>query len=162
MVKILSRYSDRERVPTVCSGLSRTKQAFKDESDINNIVRRYNKTGVMTDGVSSGRVPMFGDFTGYDYRAYQTYIATVRQSFDLLPAELRRRFDNDPALLIDWLSDESNKDEAIKLGLRVQDAPVNEPATAPELPKDPVPAVSPEPVKSPDLGAQRLSTQLLT
>jgi len=154
-MKILSVYGSRSRCLTKVTGLSRTKQSFAAEADINNIMRRYATTGVLVDPASalSGRKLIYGDFSNYDFRAHQTHIAAIRQSFDMLPADVRRRFDNDPACLIDWLSDESNKEEAIKLGLRVQDAPVNEPAPAPEVPPAPVPPVSGEPVKSPDPAA---------
>jgi phage internal scaffolding protein len=44
-----------------------------------------------------------------------------------LPAQIRSRFDNDPAKLIDFLENEQNHDEAIKLGL------VNPPGEMPQV-----------------------------
>ena len=42
----------------------------------------------------------------------------AQQSFDSIPSEIRDRFNNDPKLLIDFLSKEENMEEAVKLGLR--------------------------------------------
>jgi len=47
-----------------------------------------------------------------------------------LPADLRARFDNDPAQLIQFLENSDNKDEAIKLGL------VNKPEDLPQVVED--------------------------
>ena len=44
----------------------------------------------------------------------------AQQSFESLPSELRGRFENDPAKLIDFLSDERNNAEAVKLGLKLE------------------------------------------
>ena len=37
--------------------------------------------------------------------------------FDSLPSSLRERFSNDPSRLLAFVDDESNFDEAVKLGL---------------------------------------------
>ena len=76
-------------------------------------------TGVLGDPLAVGSVePQYGDFTTVaDFHAAQNIIAEATQSFDLLPAALRKRFDNDPAKLLEFLEDDSNREEAIKLGL---------------------------------------------
>lgn len=65
----------------------------------------------------------------------QSALEVVRRSqeaFDALPADLRFRFGNDPVAFMDFVQDESNKDEAIKLGL---------------IPKPEEPPPPPEPVR---------------
>jgi len=37
-----------------------------------------------------------------------------------LPSDVRKRFSNDPAELIDFLADKKNDEEAIKLGLKIK------------------------------------------
>ena len=44
----------------------------------------------------------------------------AQQSFESLPSELRAKFENDPAKLISYLSDDKNNAEAIKLGLKIE------------------------------------------
>lgn len=43
---------------------SRAHQSFRDEANINNIIKRYNKTGVFgqSGNLRSARSPQFGDF----------------------------------------------------------------------------------------------------
>lgn len=93
-----------------------TKQSFKDECDINNIMKRYQATGVITH--INNRTPEYGDFS--DPVDFQQALNTVIESqtmFADLPAELRDRFGNDPQKLLEFLADESNRDEAVKLGI---------------------------------------------
>ena len=98
---------------------SLTQQSFADECDINNIVARYVTTGVLGDPLSvPTNSPQYGDFTSVaDFHVAQTIIAEATQMFDLLPASIRKRFENDPAQLLAFMEDDSNREEAIKLGL---------------------------------------------
>ena len=42
---------------------SMTQQHFRDECDINSIIRRYQKTGFLVDPLTPGTAePMYGDF----------------------------------------------------------------------------------------------------
>lgn len=102
--------------PTLSTGPGRTKQSFKDEANINNIVAKYLKTGLM-DSVNKNpqRYADVSALTGY-----QDSLNIVRQGkelFDGLPANIKKRFQNNPAELIAFLDDDTNKDEAVKLGL---------------------------------------------
>lgn len=96
-----------------------TQQHFAEECDINNIVNKYMQTGVFGDPFSdASNPPQFGDFYNVsDFHSAQNLIAEATQSFDALPAHLRKRFDNDPSVLLAFLEDESNREEAEKLGL---------------------------------------------
>lgn len=96
-----------------------TQQHFKDECDINTIVRRYEKTGFLVDPLTPATAePMYGDFSDQqEFLAAQTLIAHASQAFDELPAWLRKRFSNNPAEMLAFLEDESNREEAVKLGL---------------------------------------------
>jgi len=98
---------------------SRTKQSFRDECDINNILRQFNVTGQLP----IGRVqPQYGDFSGItDYQSALNAVMAAQDSFLQLPAKLRAKFDNDPALFVEFASNEANKDEMKALGLLSQD-----------------------------------------
>ena len=98
-----------------CEEPSLTQQHFKDETDINNILRQFNVSGMLPEAPLS---PRYGDFTGIgDYHSALNAVIAAEDSFMALPAQLRARFENDPAQLIDFLSDENNRSEAEKLGL---------------------------------------------
>jgi phage internal scaffolding protein len=94
---------------------SRTQQSFRDECDINNILRQFNVTGQLPVGSVQ---PQYGDFSGItDYQSALNAVMAAQDSFLALPAKVRSKFDNDPALFVDWASDEANKDEMKALGL---------------------------------------------
>ena len=98
-----------------CPDPSLAQQNFKDESDINFIVRQFGLTGELPRQTIS---PQYGDFTGVlDYHSAVNAVLAAQDEFMDLPAQMRARFDNDPAKLIDFLGNEENRDEAIKLGL---------------------------------------------
>ena len=99
----------------VFTGVSRTKQSFRDECDINNILRQFNVTGQLPLGSVQ---PQYGDFSGItDYQSALNAVMAAQDSFLALPAKVRAKFDNDPALFVEFASDEANKDEMKALGL---------------------------------------------
>jgi len=103
-----------------CEDASLAQQHFKDECDINNILRQFNITGLLPEATLS---PRYGDFTGIaDYHSALNQVIAAEDEFMSLPATIRARFENDPAQLIDFLDKSENLNEAISLGL------VNKPA----------------------------------
>ena len=106
-----------------CQDPSLAQQNFKDESDINFIVRQFGLTGELPGKPLS---PQYGDFTGVlDYHSAVNAVLAAQDEFMDLPAQMRARFNNDPAELIDFLGKEENREEAIKLGL-VAEKPISE------------------------------------
>ena len=98
-----------------CEEPSLAQQHYKDECDINNILRQFNITGLLPESPLS---PRFGDFTGIgDYHTALNRVLAAQNEFEALPAQIRARFNNDPAQLIEFLDDETNRPEAEQLGL---------------------------------------------
>lgn len=112
--------SFRKRVQVFFEEPSRTKQAFKQECDINHIMKKFKKIeGVdflsRYQGYTGGQ---FGDFTGVtDYRSAIEQIRSAEAVFDSLPAMVRRRFDNDPASFLDFCQNPANAGELVAMGL---------------------------------------------
>lgn len=126
-------------------GESRAHQSFKDECDINTILRRFKITGELPSGV---RMPTYEDFTEvYDFHSAANAIAEANEAFDAMPAHVRARFKNDPAEFVAFCSDERNRSEAEKLGLvpakPVLDSSVVGAAAPSEAPKASVPGDKP-------------------
>lgn len=119
------------RVVVDCSGdsaavRSRTHQSFSKDADINVIMGKYRKTGVLVDPtlVSSSRRPQFGDFSDLpDYSVMMSRMVRAQQDFLSLPAELRARFSNDVGQCLDFLADPKNVEEAVKLSLLPESTP---------------------------------------
>lgn len=102
-------YTDLEEEPSL------TQQSFKEESDINEIVRRFGLTGQLPDNYQA---PLTGDFTDVvDYKTALDAVIAADEKFLELPAHIREKFQNDPQQLLTFLDDDSNRDEAIKLGI---------------------------------------------
>ena len=117
---------------------SRTKQSFRDECDINNILRQFNVTGQLPVGSVQ---PQYGDFSGItDYQSALNAVMAAQDSFLQLPAKVRARFDNDPAFFVEFASNEANKDEMKALGLLREE-------TAPAVVSSPSEPVSGEPAQ---------------
>jgi len=94
---------------------TRTQQSFRDDCDINNILRKFNVTGQLP---LNGVQPQYGDFSGVtDYQSALNAVMAAQDSFLALPAKVRSRFDNDPALFVEFASDEANKEEMKAMGL---------------------------------------------
>lgn len=74
------------------------EQSFKDEVDINTIVRRF---GGVRNLPQWGPAGVYGDFTDIeDYESAERKIAASREAFLQMPPEVRARFKNDPGELI--------------------------------------------------------------
>lgn len=98
-------------------------QSAEEESNINTIVRRFGLTGELPNDL---RMPRSGDFTNVpDFHSAMNMVRQAQEEFLRVPADIRARFNNDPQRFMNFFEDESNRDEAIKLGLVVPN-PINE------------------------------------
>jgi len=115
-VKIRTRYSERSPSGLRFTAPSRVKQEFAKESDVNQQVTRFFKTGLMPQATSYAQHPRFGDFTEVnDYQDVINRVMRFEDDFQSLPAELRAKFRNDPAELLHLL--QNKPDEAVRLGI---------------------------------------------
>lgn len=104
------------RVQLFCDDEHLAKQSFKDMCDINNILKKWLKTGICPH--VSTAVQTFRDVTQVgDYQDMMFRVLDAQESFDSLPSEVRKKFRNDPIELLDFISDPQNEKEAIELGL---------------------------------------------
>lgn len=114
-----------------CPEPSKAVQSERDECDINTIVQRFGLTGRLPQNV---RMPQYGDFEGIaDYQGALNAVRAAATGFMAFPADLRARFHNDPGLLIEFVSREENRDEAVRLGL----IPKKQEVTAVRVVQDP-------------------------
>ena len=101
------------------SEISCTKQQFKDECDINKILKRYKKTGTVP---TNGKSPIYGDFSnGLDYTELMNKVAKVGEVFDQLPFDFRKEMGFNPENMIKFVLDDKNYDRSVDLGLRAKD-----------------------------------------
>lgn len=98
-----------------------TEQHHKRECDVNEIIAKYDKTGLITH--VKNFEAKFGDMTGIDFKTAHDLVISAQNSFDALPSEIRNRFQNSPEHLLRFMEDPNNRDEAIKLGLILESTP---------------------------------------
>jgi phage internal scaffolding protein len=99
----------------VCTEESLAIQSAEEESNINTIVRRFGISGELPNNL---RMPQSGDFTNaVDFHTAMNLVRQAQEEFVRVPAEIRARFNNDPARFMAFIEDGSNYEEALKLGL---------------------------------------------
>lgn len=129
------------RVQTFNTEPSLTKQSFKNETNINNLVNQYIKTGEHT--FVNKQSPQYGYVSSNTFMESLEVVDKAQTMFNALPSKLRNRFANDPAEFLEFASDPSNNAEMAEMGL------LSEEATAEHLPGDPEPPEEPQHPKTP-------------
>lgn len=121
-----TRFTERRKVAYKTKGASRTKQSMKDECDVNNILKRYQKTGLLPVATGPG-----GDYIDVsavgEYQESLNTVIRAQEAFAALPSGVRARFSNDPAQFLSFVGDPKNADELVKLGLAEKKKPIDPP-----------------------------------
>lgn len=93
-----------------------TKQSFKDECDINVIVKRYRTTGILPEIIKQN--PQYGEFADVpSYQEAQEIYLKANEQFMSLNSHVRDRFGHDPGKFLEFATNPKNAEEMIKLGL---------------------------------------------
>jgi phage internal scaffolding protein len=130
-----SAYGEPKAVTITCDdGI--TEQHHSDECNVNNILATYMKTGLMP---SIDPNAQYGDLSDFDYQSMQNQIANANSLFEQLPENVRYRFGNEPFRFLNFVQDEKNYDELVKMGLAN-----NAPTASPEDEALPVTDAAPE------------------
>lgn len=113
-----------------------TEQSHKREVDINAIISRYRRTGVL--GTQTQVREMFyGDFLEVtDYASAMTAIVNAQERFMELPSAVRAEFANDPGKLLAALKDDSQLQRLVDLGIVKKPDPVVATPVNPDQPID--------------------------
>lgn len=87
-----------------------TQQHFKDECDINFLLKNYNDIPVPP--------PVYADCSQYsDLQSAIDMVRAAADDFAAVPSEIRARFGNSPAAFFDFCNNPDNKELLISLGL---------------------------------------------
>lgn len=115
--KFQTAYGKHKRVPFETTGPSRTHQANAAECDINYIMQKYQKTGVLEH--QNKYQGNYGDYTNVpqDYHESMNAVLAANDMFMSLPSKIRRRFSNDAGQFLEFVSDQNNQSEMIEMGL---------------------------------------------
>jgi len=92
-----------------------TKQSFKDDCDINEIVKRHPYQ--IAESAALANQGMYDDILPIDYHQAMNISIKADRMFSELPSEIRNEFRNDPAQFFEFVNDPKNSERIIELGL---------------------------------------------
>jgi len=137
---IYSPYSQKRKVSITFPADGRTKQSFKSECDINTIMARYMKTGLLEHVRKD--VGRYADVSGADFFEAQNLVAGANSMFFSLPSHIREQFENNPGVFLEFMENPANAQKATEMGLiKAQDVssgpPTGEAASVQPAPSSP-------------------------
>lgn len=116
---------------------SRTQQSFKDETDINSIMSKYQKTGLI-DHVNEHGAHYGDQPSAVDFHEAMSLVASTNSLFNELPSSTRDYFDNDPSAFLEYVSDEERRDTLVKTKkINQEETEIPVPPEPTEAPSDP-------------------------
>ncbi len=102
----LSRAQIFALIPELVYDDGRTKQAFKDEADIQKIMARADKAGTISHLQKYEGV--YADYSDYDFQSQTMKLSQGQTIFDDLPAEIRREFHQSAQEFFKYVNDPKN------------------------------------------------------
>jgi hypothetical protein len=115
-IKFKIPYTKTKRCFFETTGESMTQQHFKEESEINNIIKKHDKNGII-ESVARGNA-RYGDFSlVQDYKSSLDTIRDANDNFMEIPSEIRKQFNNNAGEFFNFVQDPNNQSELIKMGL---------------------------------------------
>jgi len=105
---------------------SMTVQDVHDSTKIDNIIKKYDRTGIIT--LVNQAKAMYGDFTTTtnEYQVALDLTINAQNSFAQLPSSIREKFRNDPGIFLEFATDPKNLPAMREMGLA---HPAPEPVT---------------------------------
>lgn len=109
-------YRPHERVTLDCGDEMITKQEHKDECDIHNILKQYQRTGIITH-VQSARATYTDLPDPVDFQESLHTIMIAEEAFGNLPAKVRDHFGNDPGRFLAAFNNPAEYDFLREVGI---------------------------------------------
>lgn len=139
--KLMGNYRPHDKVQLNFLKPSRTKQEFREDCDVNVIIRRFTKSGLLPN--PNNAVPQFVDAASLpDLQTLMQIMIEAEKAFMSLPAQVRKEFDNNAIQFVEFATKAENLDKMREWGL------------APKAPTEPAPQkveiVNPPPAPSSD------------
>jgi phage internal scaffolding protein len=114
-----------------------TKQNHKAECDINNIIKQYQKTGILNH-VANSTAEYLNLPSNFDYQDALNTVIAAEDAFNQLPSKVRDRFSNDPASLLAAINNPAMRTELEEFGILKK--PASPPPSPPPTPAPPAPS----------------------
>lgn len=115
-MSIRKPFEKLERKSFQTIGPTMTQQNFKQECDINHILKKYQKTGIIE---HANRFQ--GNYTDLsevaDFQTACNIVIEAQEAFNSLPSSIRKQFSNDPQEFLSFVENPENHDSMIQMGL---------------------------------------------
>lgn len=147
MIEVL-KFGDRQRWLAFPRGKSLTQQNMQAETDINQIMRKYEKTGIITHVNQVGG--RYGEFHVVpDYQTALNRVKAAQTMFETLPARIRKEFENDAGAFLAFAENPENEEKMRELGLLPSDRTAATPSEGNSSAAEPAEELSPAPAVVP-------------
>lgn len=136
-MKIRKQYNDdydSTKYYTDITDDTQTQQHLKNEVDVNTILAKWLKTGVIEH--VKERQALYADVSSIDFRGALDSVRRAEEAFLALPSQLRRNLGNDPQNFIDWMQSDDDLDLKKEYGLLEQNSVATNSDKEP-IPEDP-------------------------
>lgn len=93
-----------------------TQQHLAEDCDINNIILKHAR-GEAVNIIDPAQM-IYGDFTSLeDFHSTMNRLKRTEEAWEQMPANIKKRFNQNPGELIEFLNNDANREEAEQLGL---------------------------------------------
>ena len=123
---------------------SLTQQQFKDECEIESLLKAHNLGQVMGILNNHGQQPLYGDVSDIpDFHDAQNHVARATEYFEGLPSDVRSRFNNSLSEFLTTLNDPGARESLTEMGVlkkadKVADEAGVQPVVPPVADKQPI------------------------
>ena len=118
-------YGEKVKVQSINDDPTMTKQALKDDADVNKIIKKYNRVDLMKQAYELEAI--YGEIDSQDLQEAMNKVIAAEQAFEQVPSEIREQFGNDPGRWIDYATNKENLEQMRAWGF----APRKEPEPSP-------------------------------
>lgn len=123
---------------------SLTQQQFKDECEIESLLKAHNLSQVMGIVNNHGQQPLYGDVSDIpDFHDAQNHVARATEYFEGLPSDVRSRFNNSLSEFLTTLNNPNAREALTEMGVlkasdKAADNVVEQPVVPPVADKQPI------------------------
>lgn len=124
---------------------SLTQQQFKDECEIESLLKAHNLSQVMGIMNNHGQQPLYADVSDIpDFHDAQNHVARATEYFEGLPSDVRSRFNNSLSEFLTTLNNPDAREALTDMGVlkkaadKAADNAVDQPVVPPVADKQPI------------------------
>jgi hypothetical protein len=94
-----------------------TEQSHADEANINKIIARHGMDMIQRVAAMTTPEYLMDDIPTNDFQEAMLIVTKAQQTFEQLPSDTRKKFNNSPAEFIDYIQNPENEESLVTMGL---------------------------------------------